>query len=242
MDSRTKLLLFCLIPIAIISITLSAIAWSKIVTLSLPAPLSLPVFNTLIPIVAPILTPLAARFAIGARKTAATLLLPYLRELWMSIPLILFVLATVYAAPSDLLSCGMQTRWGHLFQNKDEQGIRAIQTALCCCGFNSLHDRAWPFPSRDVDAGACERTQGYTIRCADPWQRQESTAAALTALSSVLNWILLHVVEMLVQQNRRTASFPAISGAATDQTRLIGTEGDEEDRGENLHQTYSGAE
>lgn len=78
-----------------------------------------------------------------------------------------------------------------MFQRKDESGIRAIQTGLQCCGLNSRRDRAWPFPSHDVDARACERTLGYTSRCADRWQRQEAVAASLIVLASLLNWILL---------------------------------------------------
>ncbi|EXJ65832.1 uncharacterized protein A1O5_11073, partial [Cladophialophora psammophila CBS 110553] len=94
-----------------------------------------------------------------------------------------------YAVPSDILSCGLESQWTRLFRAKNEDAVRGIENAFRCCGFNSLHDRAWPFPSQDVDVRACERSLGYTRRCVDPWRNQEQVAAGLVALADLLNWI-----------------------------------------------------
>ncbi|KAK5083585.1 hypothetical protein LTR05_006088 [Lithohypha guttulata] len=81
-----------------------------------------------------------------------------------------------------------------MFENKDANSIRSIQTRLQCCGLNSMHDRAWPFPSRGVDARACERNQGYTVACGNMWRQEESLAATLTAIASFLNWLMVTLI------------------------------------------------
>lgn len=104
--------------------------------------------------------------------------------LFSVLPIVLIVLSTVFGIPTSLFTCGLENRWQHLFRIKDDQAIRAIQDTLRCCGLNSVRDRAWPFPSNSVDARACERTQGWNIRCLDPWQRQESAVAGMVGLSN----------------------------------------------------------
>ncbi|EXJ61104.1 hypothetical protein A1O7_05257, partial [Cladophialophora yegresii CBS 114405] len=100
-------------------------------------------------------------------------------------------LSSIYAVPSDLLSCGLERQWSHLFRAKNENAVRTIEQGLRCCGFNSLHDRAWPFPSHDVDVRACERTIGYTSRCVGPWRQQQQVIAGLVVVASLFNWLLL---------------------------------------------------
>ena len=158
---------------------------------SLPIPLALPILNIAVSLVSPFLVPILRRINSQVKKGIWSFLFSYGRYFTTLVPFVLFILAAVYGTPSDMVSCGMESQWSHMFRRKDDQAIRAIQNGLHCCGYNSLRDRAWPFPSRDVDVTACETTQGYTIRCADVWQRQDSTAATLVALASFLNWILL---------------------------------------------------
>lgn len=108
-----------------------------------------------------------------------------------SFPLVLATLSAVYAIRSDLRTCSSETQWAHMFRRKDEPAIRSIQDRLHCCGFNSVHDRAWPFPSRNNDARTCERTQGYVISCAGMWAKHTTNAAVLGGLACLLNALIL---------------------------------------------------
>lgn len=174
-------------------LTPGSICWATVTRLSLPLPLVLPIANILIILIAqlPLLIPVLRRLPTRVQNGVWVFLGPYAWYLMSLTPVTVLILAAVYGSRSDMAQCGMASQWSRMFQRKDASAIRAIQDGLRCCGFNSLHDRAWPFPSRGVDAAACERTQGYTNPCADLWQGQESTVAALTILASVLNWILL---------------------------------------------------
>ena len=147
--------------------------------------------NIAVPLILPVVMPFARSLTARVKKGIWAFLLPYAWYFTGLIPVILLVLATMYGAPSDMSRCVMESQWRRMFQRKDDAGIRAIQSGLQCCGLNSLHDRAWPFPSREVDARACERTLGYTSRCVDGWQREQAVAASLIALASLLNWILM---------------------------------------------------
>ncbi|KAI1615548.1 hypothetical protein EDD36DRAFT_191295 [Exophiala viscosa] len=122
----------------------------------------------------------------------------------------------------------MGSQWRSMFQQKDDAGIRAIQSGLQCCGLNSLYDRAWPFPSREVDARACERTLRYTSRCADRWQRQQAVAASLIVLASLLNWILL-ILSNAAQSGQLSSQFPIMPGLQTEEARLLHAPDEEED-------------
>ncbi|KAK2762343.1 hypothetical protein FQN54_001353 [Arachnomyces sp. PD_36] len=112
------------------------------------------------------------------------------------VSVIVATLATTYLAPADILACRLETRWQHFYANKDANAIRTIQSALQCCGFRSIHDRAWPFKDADHDDTACERALGYTQSCLAGWRREEQTGAwfvLVAALSSILlKFILAH--------------------------------------------------
>jgi hypothetical protein len=154
-------------------------------------PLAIPILNTFTVIFGPLVMAFMARLGLNARTATMAFLAPGVRYLFPLLPFALLILSAIYAVPSDLLACGLESQWSRLFRAKDENAIRTIEQGLRCCGFNSLHDRAWPFPSHDVDARACERTLGYTVRCVDPWRRQQQVNAGLVVLASLLNWLLL---------------------------------------------------
>ncbi len=63
--------------------------------------------------------------------------------------------------------------------SKDETAIKRIQNTFDCCGFNALADRAWPFPSKDIDARECQRRFDRTQSCAGPWRQAEQINAGL---------------------------------------------------------------
>ena len=168
-----------------------SISWAQIVRLSLPCPVWLPIVNVFFPLAAAIGFPVVQRLRTASRNKLIATALPYLIQASAYIPFIFLVLSTVYSVPTELLNCSAESQWQRMFQRKDDRAIRTIQNNLRCCGFNSLHDRAWPFPSRDVTSAACVQSQGYTNRCADSWEQHESIAAGLTVLASLLNWLLM---------------------------------------------------
>lgn len=191
MLSRNQILLLITFILASVGIVLAAVAWARINEFSLPLPAALPAINVLIPLLTAILWPIVRSLTARARKHALQALLPYLAHASKLIPFILLILSLVYAVPSDMQSCAVETQWLRMFRNKDERAIRSIQTRLQCCGFNSVHDRAWPFPSRGVGSDACERTQGYHVACGPGWRQEEMLAAVLTGVASFLNWLFM---------------------------------------------------
>jgi hypothetical protein len=162
-------------------------AWARSAYLSLPLPMSVPAISTFHPIVSAVVIPLAAR-TLKNRYRNAILLSTTVSYILTLIPVVLLTLALIYSVPSWLLSCSLESQWAHLFHTKNADAIRAIQGSLHCCGLNSMHDRAWPFPSNGVDARECERTQGWNVRCLDGWAEQEIQMAGLVAGASVVNW------------------------------------------------------
>jgi len=107
------------------------------------------------------------------------------------LPFALAVLSTTYALPSDLRGCRTEIRWEHLFRTKNEAVVRSIQTQLHCCGFNSMHDRAWPFPSRNVLASACETTSGFRTYCGPLLKEKVLYVATINGLASASNTVML---------------------------------------------------
>lgn len=77
----------------------------------------------------------------------------------------------------------METQWRRFFRAHNQEAIRGIQTALQCCGYNSVRDQAWPFPGQGVDADACVRSLGFHRRCADVWMEEQLTAGRLAMTS-----------------------------------------------------------
>lgn len=172
------------------AIVLASVALIKVHNLSLPFPAAIPALNICAPILIALALPLCWKLKTTVKKHAIRLLLPYLASASSLAPFALLILSLVYGVPSNVQRCAADQQWLRLFEHKDTS-IRTIQTRLQCCGLNSMHDRAWPFPAHNVDARTCERTQGYTIACGDVWRREEATAAALTAAASFLNWLMI---------------------------------------------------
>ena len=177
----------CYICNGVFTLTSRSYAWARSAYFSLPLPMSLPAISAFHPIISAVVIPLAARTPKDRYKNAVLLFgtVSYILKL---IPVVLLTLALVYSVPSQLLSCSLESQWGHLFRTKNGDALRTIQGSLRCCGLNSMHDRAWPFPSKGVDARECERTQGWNVRCLDGWTEQETRMAALVAVASVVNW------------------------------------------------------
>ena len=188
MPSRHVLKLLALSTLAMFSVSTAAVSWARIVQLSLPLPSYLPILNILLTILAVSTVPASRRLLSHSKKKVVVSLFPG----GMSLVLVaLFTLSLAYVMPSDMQSCAADCQWLRLFKNKNDIAIRIIQDRLRCCGYNSMRDRAWPFPSRHVDVKTCERTQGYYIACGGLWRQEQCFAAAMSAVACSLNWLLV---------------------------------------------------
>lgn len=112
---------------------------------------------------------------------------PYVAML-ITVPLYVVIgvilgLASEHVSASDVLHCRMETQWTRFFSSHNQDAIRSIQTALQCCGYNSIRDRAWPFPGHGVDVNDCPRSLDFHQRCADVWIRQQLAAGRLATAS-----------------------------------------------------------
>lgn len=166
-------------------------SWVLTRRLSLPYPVEIPKWNICIPVVIWGLSVLSKKYFPIAEFRLPVKLVVLTSLCAILVPLISAAVSAVFAFPSDLRDCSSEKQWARLFQQKDEAAIRSVQDQLRCCGFNSMHDRAWPFPSRDNDARACERMQGYVIPCVGPWAQQAWIAAVLGGFASILNAIVV---------------------------------------------------
>jgi len=99
-------------------------------------------------------------------------------------------LAGTYLGPTGGLTCGLEEEWRKLFMNKDGNRIRQIQDAGECCGLHSSKDMAWPFPSKQVEAGTCAaRYDRGVSSCFGFWRQREQIAAGLLLLVVALVFV-----------------------------------------------------
>ena len=187
MLSRSLVLAVALTISASISIISAAISWTRLIQLSLALPLALPALNVLFTLL--IAASAASGQFLSHRNRKALISLS--RSMSTLALTILFTLSLVYAMPSDMQSCAADRQWLRMFESKNAIAVRKIQSNLHCCGYNSMRDRAWPFPSKDVDVGTCEKTQGYYIACGALWRQEQQFAAVMSATASFLNWLLM---------------------------------------------------
>ncbi|CAI6253273.1 unnamed protein product [Periconia digitata] len=92
---------------------------------------------------------------------------------------VVITLLGTHAAPPPGHDCALRERWTALFKSKNVEGIRTIQQALQCCGFQNSRDMSWPFPDKTHDATACEKTFGHSNGCFEPWKGQERRVAGI---------------------------------------------------------------
>lgn len=164
----------------------SSYVWAHSSYLSLALPIAVPATSIFSLIISAIVIPLTA-ITRTKRSNNATVVYWIASYLLTLVPVILLTVALIFAIPSPLSSCSLESQWLHLFRTRNADAIRTIQDSLRCCGLNSLHDRAWPFPSKGIDAGECERTQGWTVRCLDGWREQQVKSVSLIAVACVAN-------------------------------------------------------
>ncbi|KAG5939915.1 hypothetical protein E4U59_002783 [Claviceps monticola] len=97
---------------------------------------------------------------------------------------------------SAVRTCLLSTIWQRMFRSHDADAIRRIQDEFNCCGFNTVYDRAWPFPDHK-SAGRCAETYGRTLACVQPWTRTLQRNAGLefgivvaVGLFQIAMWLL----------------------------------------------------
>ena len=103
---------------------------------------------------------------------------------------VIATLSLTHMAPPSNLSCQLERRWTHLFSTKNADAIRRIQDRHRCCGFNSVQDRAWPFPDVGHTAAACHEAFGRQRRCFGAWRQDEQVAGGLMLLVAVVAFLL----------------------------------------------------
>lgn len=90
-----------------------------------------------------------------------------------ALSIILVALAAPYLpADSESTSCALSTSWQKSW-HQHSVVIREIQDQLGCCGYRSLKDRAWPFPTgTKPDPLQCAKQFHRKISCAGPWNEE----------------------------------------------------------------------
>ncbi|KAK9383231.1 uncharacterized protein V2V93DRAFT_128768 [Kockiozyma suomiensis] len=78
---------------------------------------------------------------------------------------------------NSLSMCVHETAWKAMYDSQDAR-IEKIETALKCCGFNSVYDRSAPFVTTpDSIANACVLKYHYNESCSTKWEHETSVAA-----------------------------------------------------------------
>lgn len=205
MDPNTPQLITVATVLFTISTAVSAWAWSRTNALSLPIPLSLSIIATFMPLISATIIPLTLALNRRLKHRLPTIpnLVTYLLSLFAAI---ILTLALSYSHPSPVQTCQLETRWSQLFRTKNADAVRNIQSTLHCCGFNSMHDRAYPFPSRDTDVRTCERTSGYSRRCVDSWRREESRVAGLVGFGGICLLSLVFLIHYITHRKQNWTS------------------------------------
>lgn len=122
-----------------------------------------------------------------ARPTLAILGILALQLIYETV---LVTLLFTYGLPSELVTCGLERQWKHLYSSKNERRIRTVQDAFQCCGFRVSRDMPFPFPSKTVDVGECKRRLGSDKSCEASWRGAEQRNAGLLLLVALVVFIL----------------------------------------------------
>ncbi|EFX06396.1 tetraspanin tsp3 [Grosmannia clavigera kw1407] len=102
------------------------------------------------------------------------------------------------SSPSPTLRCALETTWQQLYSAHDAAALRRIQDALNCCGFNSVVDRAWPFP-HGSGSTTCAQSYGRTTACRVPWMQTVQRRAGVD-LAVVVVVALFQVLTLVVRE------------------------------------------
>ncbi|KAK0705587.1 hypothetical protein B0H67DRAFT_558161 [Lasiosphaeris hirsuta] len=132
------------------------------------------------------------------------------------------ILATLLLSPTP--PCTLETKWRAFWTSHDATKIRAIQDALDCCGFRSVKDMAWPFPSKEGGV-ACAARFGRTEACAGPWEAamrgEKGTLAGVVLVVGVVQIVYIVAARM----GRREGVWGLLGGCGRGLSRAGGRRG-----------------
>jgi len=198
-----------LVPSLIVLIGLTALAGYSLYqtrALSLPISTIFAFAATLLPLVTFISTQLIQPLL----RDQATISRNALSIILMSIfPLIYETIIATLSITYMFPGCSLEDKWKQLYSNRDANAIRSIQDRFDCCGFNSVNDRAWPFPYGRPEDGhgsdQCKRTYGRARSCRGPWQQQEKINASLFFTVAIFIFVIKALV-VIVRLRARSSS------------------------------------
>ncbi|GAT31004.1 tetraspanin Tsp3 [Aspergillus luchuensis] len=150
-------------------------------------------------------------------------------------------MAIVYGLPT-VASTVAAAEWQAYFRAKDAQPIRAIQDEFRCCGFRSIHDRAWPFKDKTTGDDACEVQFNYGTSCLVPWRQQQQSASWMVFAAAILT-LLMKVCVALYQALRQRPSWMTMQfGRQTrSQQRITHAALEDEDANDDAEEGQRGA-
>ncbi|KAM7206411.1 hypothetical protein V8F20_002760 [Naviculisporaceae sp. PSN 640] len=136
-------------------------------------------------------------------NTPSKLTLPSTLQLLQAL-LTVYLLSTFLSSSSSgniplLTDCVLSTQWKSLWTSHNAQAIRQIQDTLSCCGFRTVKDMAWPFPTGSPNDGAkhvdCVAKYGRHTPCLGAWEaelssitRGEVSVLVITGLVQLAGW------------------------------------------------------
>jgi hypothetical protein len=180
---------------------ISRYAYSQVRYLSLPISEIFALFSVLLPIVTGSLILAARRILRSQRanilRSCPILYLILILGFQLIYETVIGTLALTYMVPPSSLNCGLENQWMHLWRTKNGAAIRRIQDRYECCGFNSVVDRAWPFPVGGNTPHTCEIRFERTRSCAGPWRQAEQVNAGIFLIVAAV--IFVTKVRNLVQ-------------------------------------------
>ncbi|KAL3460410.1 hypothetical protein BJX64DRAFT_263044 [Aspergillus heterothallicus] len=175
-----------------VSLVFGALSWTRTITLFLPLSTWIPILATLLPPIS-LIAIASTRILAGSASNAPRRWSQPLQFLNHAHTIILSIVATAalaYLYPDDILTCHLNNQWQYFFQHKDAHAIRAVQDRYQCCGFRSIHDRAWPFKDHDHGDNACELQLGYRRSCFEPWRGAQRRTSWMVVAAVVCVLIL----------------------------------------------------
>ncbi|PVI07151.1 hypothetical protein DM02DRAFT_714643 [Periconia macrospinosa] len=114
---------------------------------------------------------------------------------------VVITLLGTHAAPPAGHDCALRDQWTTLYRKKNGEGIRTIQQAFQCCGFQHSRDMAWPFPDKTHKPTACEEAFGHTNGCFEPWKGEEQRIAGV--LMAVVGLVFVWQFAIIVVPTKR---------------------------------------
>ncbi|GLA95188.1 hypothetical protein AtubIFM57143_002190 [Aspergillus tubingensis] len=226
-------------------IHLIRLSWSRTASLYLPLPDWVPAIATLFPPLTALALYLANQLAQPAadnRQSSSPWrrLFPVINHLQSIITTVIATVALAYLYPESITTCRLEQEWQSYFRAKDAQPIRAIQDEFRCCGFRSIHDRAWPFKDKTTGDDACEVQFNYGTSCLVPWRQQQQSASWMVFAAAILT-LLMKVALYQALRQRPSWMTMQFGRQARSQQRITHAALEDEDANDDAEEGQRGA-